>query len=663
MIARSAALGLRLLRLGGPRAWASAALVGVGVTVGTALLAVVLGALHGWDAREARMGWRIDDAMAMPAATTVAEPVALVRTQTDTVDGHRFTVTDLALLRADTPLPPGFDRVPAPGEVWVTPAFERLLAELPADRLADRFPGPPRGVIAPAGLAEPGELAVVIGRDPETLRVDAGPDPVPVTRFDQAAAEIGVFDLYRQLTVVAVILVVFPVVSLLGASARLSTATRSQRLATLRLLGASTPQVTTVAVAEVTAIAALAALAGLALQWVLAPALVLIPLGGYEWYAADLRPSPLVGVGVAAGVVVLATLAALDGMRQVVISPLGVARRTRPRGVRLLRLVGAAAGIAVFVAISSVMRLGPVQVMGLVFGVGVLALFTVISLVGPLVVRLLASRMVRRARTPATLVAGRRLLDDPKGAFRPLAGVVLAMFVASFLAPLLGATAAAVDGDDRTVRITAPDRDEAALATQAREQLARLGIDAAVEPIGTSRIAVVPAPGEDLDRVRTALAPLVPGRVIRTQHEAQAFDLVVISDLTRGAIIVLVCAFVVAATATGAAAAARVLDHAHTLRLLHLAGVPVSVLDRARRAETTRPLGVNGVIAVGLGLLCASPFAAATEALAPDGLLLLAGSLTGGALLVVAASAASRPLLRSVVTLSPRRVASERHEL
>jgi hypothetical protein len=51
-----------------------------------------------------------------------------------------------------------------------------------------------------------------------------------------------------------------------------------------------------------------------------------------------------------------------------------------------------------------------------------------------------------------------------------------------------------------------------------------------------------------------------------------------------------------------------------------------------------------------LGLLCASPFAATSMVLEPSALLLLGVVLAAGVLLVLGASAASKPLLRSVTT-------------
>ncbi len=117
---------------------------------------------------------------------------------------------------------------------------------------------------------------------------------------------------------------------------------------------------------------------------------------------------------------------------------------------------------------------------------------------------------------------------------------------------------------------------------------------------------------------------------------------------------VLVGTFLLAATSAGTAAAARVLDQRRTLRLLRLTGTPLTVLDAARRAETVWPLVVNGGIALALGLLCASPFAAEWAMLAPGPLLLLGGVLVAGVALVLGASAASRPLLRAVTTEAER---------
>ena len=638
MIARTAALSMRLLRLGGRRAVAAASLVGIGIAMGTALLAVALGAVHGWDAREERAGWRTGDVVAESGA-----PVALLRTSLDAAAGRVVHRVDVAAVAPGAPAPPGLPRIPAPGEVWFSPALAALARELPPDQLAARFPAP-AGVIDEAGLMGPDELVAVVGRSPADI-----PDAVPVTAFGTSASDLLM--VYRQLTYVAAALLVFPVASLLGASARLTAARRAERLATLRLLGASTGQVTVAAVAEVTLIAIGASVVGVVLQWTVAPALAAIDLAGSAWFAADLRPEPATVAGIVAGVAVLALLSALGGMRDVVIGPLGVVRRQRPGSARLLRLLGLAAGVVVFAAANGARQAAPAAIAGLVFGVGVLAMFGAVSLIGPLVVRLLGSGMARSARSPAALLAGRRLLDDPRGAFRPLAGVTMAVFVAGFLAPLTAAVPEAAYGDDTALRVVSSGA-IADLEAAVRERLAerRIAADVVLADVdGQLGLAVAPTLPAERDVVRTALAPLAGGPVL-TERESEAEGVQLVADLRTGALVVLAATFLIAATATGTTAAARVLDHRRTLRLLGLAGTPLAVLDAARRAETLRPLFVTGAIALAMGLLCASPFAAATGVLEPSGLTVLAATLAGGVGLVVAASATSRPLLRRVTT-------------
>src|ERR1019366_4173062 len=51
--------------------------------------------------------------------------------------------------------------------------------------------------------------------------------------------------------------------------------------------------------------------------------------------------------------------------------------------------------------------------------------------------------VVKRANRPATLIAGRRLLDNPKAAFRFISGLVIALFVASAAIGALNSIAAA----------------------------------------------------------------------------------------------------------------------------------------------------------------------------------------------------------------------------
>ena len=155
----------------------------------------------------------------------------------------------------------------------------------------------------------------------------------------------------------------------------------------------------------------------------------------------------------------------------------------------------------------------------------------------------------------------------------------------------------------------------------------------------------------DRDRVRTLMDRAVPGALALTPAETGSADTVLSADLARGALVVLVATFLLAATASGTTGAARVLDHRHVLYLQRLTGTPLRVLDRARRAETVVPLLVNGAIALGLGLLCASALTAASDAAKPGGLVVLGALVLAGTLTVVGVTVAGRPLLASVTDL------------
>ncbi|SHK34710.1 FtsX-like permease family protein [Pseudonocardia thermophila] len=622
---------IRLLLAGGRRAALAAGLVGAGVAMGTLLLAVTLGALHGWDAREARTGWRVDVDSAV-ARSAVAEPVGTARVRVDSVAGRPMDVVDLSATGSTAP-PPGLPRVPAPGEVWVSPALAELIRTLPPAQLADRFPGPPTGTIDDTGLRDPGELVAIVGH------ADPVEGAVPIAEFDRSAG-ITIIEGYRQLTYVAVALLLFPVLGLLGAAARLTAVRRAERLATLRLLGASTRQLTVVAVTEVTLVAAVAAVAGIVAEWLLAPALALIPLGGSGWYASDLRVPPLVALAVVAGVALLAAAAATRGMRAVVVGPLGVVRRQAPRGLRWWHLLGVVAALIVFGIAQAAVGTSGFTVVGLVIAVAVLAMFGVVWLVGPWVVRLVGARLARSARSVPRLLAGRRMLDDPRGAFRPLAGLTLAVFVAGFLAPFSGALGGDPE-ESAALRVG-----ESVSVEQVQARLQERGLAATVTASRRGPL-VEPAPGTNRDEVRTALVPLA-GEPVVSSAERDVASAVLAADIYRGILIVLVATFLVAATSAGTTAAARVLDQRRTLRLLNLAGTPMQVLAAAQRVETVRPLLVCGGIALVAGLVCAAPIMSAQAVLEPAGLTVLGSVVVIGALLVVAASAASRPLLRSV---------------
>lgn len=238
---------------------------------------------------------------------------------------------------------------------------------------------------------------------------------------------------YQALAVIALVLLVVPLASLGGAAARLSARRRDDRLATLRLLGATPATVSALAVIESAALAAAGAIAGIVLYAALVPALALIPFRGEALGVEGVLLGWIPLVAVLVGVVLLAVVSAVLGLRLVVISPLGV--RTRQDAPRLhwLRAVVAVVVVALGAGLMAVLQVATSAIMilgmlALAFG-GALA---VQNLVGPWVIRLVAQAQARSARTPAKLLAARTVLESPKAAWRQVSGIAMTSFMAVF---------------------------------------------------------------------------------------------------------------------------------------------------------------------------------------------------------------------------------------
>lgn len=238
--------------------------------------------------------------------------------------------------------------------------------------------------------------------------------------------------IYQVLAAVALVLLVLPLASLGGAAARLSARRRDERLSTLRLLGVSGFGVGVIAVVEATLVAAAGVIAGVVLSVGIAPLVGLIPFRGAPLGAAVMLP-PLTTATIALGTVLHATVSAVVGLRRVVISPLGVRTRTTPRTPHWVRAVVAVAAIAAgFIAGNVVPGIGGtiaiITGLAAIFAVGLL----VLNLIGPWVLTVGARMQLRRAKTPARLLAARIVLDDAKGAWRQVSGVAMSSFMAVF---------------------------------------------------------------------------------------------------------------------------------------------------------------------------------------------------------------------------------------
>ncbi|MGR6915726.1 FtsX-like permease family protein [[Actinomadura] parvosata] len=630
----------RLLKGGGRRGLLGTWLTLGAVTVATALLLFAVAANSAFQARAERGAWRNP----VPAASGA---VAVEASRYDFVRDRTITVVDLAALPGRTPEPPpGLPRFPAPGETWLSPALVELAAELPAGELAERYPGR-KGVLGDEALVFPGELVAVVGHAPDSPAMTAqrtddwvvAKPPVKVASLAGQPSEDA--EAYQVLSLIASVLMVVPLLVFGGAAARLTVARRDQRLAALRLVGATPGQVVAMTVAEAVIVALAGALAGAVVFALAVPLLAGIEMQGGPWFAGDLFPPPLVLAGVLVAVPLLVGLSAVAGLRRVVVSPLGVAKRETPPGMRFVRVLALLAVLAAFPLLTRGTSVA-------IIAVALALAFLCINLAGPWVVGMIGRVTAASARGPARLLAGRRLVDDPRAAWRTVSGVALTGFVAGFLG-LLSPTGF---GDEVTgppqLRVTAPAGQVTEAAAQARERLRASGVPATVKPVKNVVVAALGSAADDatLDRARTALAELVPGRTPTTQRDDRRFGIQILADVRVGTIVVLSVSFLVAIASSGITATSSILDRRQTYGLLRLAGTPLEVLDRARRTETLVPLTVMGGGAILVGAFCAVPFM--IGGMNVVGTVTLVACVVAGFAGVIGAGALSRPLLRSV---------------
>jgi hypothetical protein len=438
-------VGLRLVFSGGREAITRLVVLAIAVGLGVGLLLTALAATNAVTAWGNRHAWQWTGTAYVPAGPTTGVAPLWWHPSVDTFDGQQISRFDVAATGASSPVPPGTTRDPAPGQYYASPALAALLRSTPADQLADRYPGHLAGTIGDAALPSPSSLVLIVGRAPAQLA--ATPYSVRVTSI---AATVpadtrgvvnpkGLFysppngqippstsDLILSVVALAVLA---PVLIFIATATRLSAARREQRFAAMRLVGATRRQVSVLAAVESTVAALLGVALGFGLFFLLRAAVAGISFIGEPFFPAELTLSPADVVLVAIGVPAAAAVAARLALRRVRISPLGVARRTTPKPPRAWRVLPLLAGFADlgFFVVNGKPVSPSTQVKA--FVPGYLLIIVGLVVAGPWITMAAARVMARWTNRPATLIAARRLADDPKAAFRAVSGLVLALLI------------------------------------------------------------------------------------------------------------------------------------------------------------------------------------------------------------------------------------------
>lgn len=262
------------------------------------------------------------------------------------------------------------------------------------------------------------------------------PAPFIAAVGEGAEYAAGQLSIWTLMAACAGVLLIVPVVTLGAAAARMGALGRDQRLATLRLMGISGGQAITLSTVETM----LAGLAGGVLgtigYLITLPAWSAVTFQATRLQAAEmLLPTWAIAVTIV-GLVVLAGLSSVSGLVRLNISPLGVARRAPRPGLKVWRLLVLPLLIVAWIMVAPMLSLTREFVFSAAMIVIVLGLFmAVINLIGPWLLQLLGHLMANSGK-PSVLLAGRRLLADPKGAWRNVSGLAFVGFTGGAMVSL-----------------------------------------------------------------------------------------------------------------------------------------------------------------------------------------------------------------------------------
>jgi hypothetical protein len=427
-------LGLRLTLGSGREALLRVLVTAAAVALGVGLLLAALAGINGLHAQSNRGAWLNSAVQSTPPSSPASglwwEP------STDSFGGQLIDQIDVAAAGPGAPIPPGMSRLPGPGQYFASPELVNLLRSQPANELRDRYPGRLVGTIGSAGLPSPNSLIIVIGHSVGQLSkqpaaIEIGAIHLGLANCYGCQSAVGSGPVLEFILVGGAVALVLPVLILIATASRLSAVRREERFASMRLVGATPRQISTISAVEAVIAALAGVVLGFGLFFAVRPLLYHVPFTGAPLAQGDLSLHTVDILIAVVGVPIAAVVSASLALRRVQISPLGVTRRVRTRPPRPARIVPLLAGIGFLAYFDAAGKPGAIGSQLLELLVGFALLIMGLVLAGPWFTTAGSRIMVKRASRPATLIAGRHLLDNPKAAFRFVSGLVIALFVAS----------------------------------------------------------------------------------------------------------------------------------------------------------------------------------------------------------------------------------------
>ncbi|MFF8815214.1 FtsX-like permease family protein [Streptomyces pactum] len=324
------AMGARFAVTGGREGWARTLLTALGVGLGVTLLLLATSVPEIISARDSRSHARTPTV----SLSNARGPETLLISQVHTTF-HEEDIQGVRLYPEGdrAAAPPGVERLPATGEMVVSPALGRLLDSAEGERLAERLPYRVTGTIDGQGLLGPHELFFYAGVDRATAVDD------DYFRADGWEAGPGSAEEFPPelvlLIVIGCVVLLMPIVIFIATAVRFGGERRDRRLAALRLVGADGAMTRRIAAGEALCGALLGLAVGGALFALARQLADRVEVWGYSAFPSDVTPAGPLAALVLLAVPACAVVVTMVALRGVAIEPLGVVRQSRPRRRRL----------------------------------------------------------------------------------------------------------------------------------------------------------------------------------------------------------------------------------------------------------------------------------------------------------------------------------------
>ena len=427
--------------------WRRFLLLALALGIGVFLLFLAVAGLNGLANRMNSASWQQTIRQSATASTQLAtspEPLYAMLSSGSSVDSFwRDKQINVTRLVAGGDTSPQFRDMPTPakGEYYVSPGLKKIIDEHPEDAMGSRFGDKPLGLIPDNYVVSPDELSVVSHMDlAEAQHLEkAGMSVMKLYTIDQRPAiEPRYSAIVTPVLYLAVLIFLLPIMLLVSAATRLGGSQREQRYAALRLIGATRTQIRRIMTLESLIASLVGVIFGITLYMVARPFVLEFTFNGMRFWPHEVTIPTVQIAGIAGATLIFTIFISWWSMRRVQISPLGVARRSiRHRRLHWWRILPLGIGLAaVGYVMSPLFSPAPMErgnVAALFIFASVVVLMFGLLIAGPFVTQKLAAAIARYTRHPSVLLGMKYIAFNARGVFRSVSGVVVALFVGSFL--------------------------------------------------------------------------------------------------------------------------------------------------------------------------------------------------------------------------------------